>query len=227
MFIEKRNFKNSKSLTLSAVFEGEDRNASVVIMCHGYESSKDSPLTQKAFSKKLIERGVSVYRFDFTGHGESEGSLNDITPLQGLDDLNSAVTNLNKKDFALYGSSFGGYVALLYASENSVLALALKAPVSDYSDPKSPFALSHPRFVEEVKEINIYKRIKNLKCPVLIVHGDKDDVVALAQSKKLYESLTYDKSLQVIHGADHDIRGEDLEKTYDLIADFFKQNLLK
>ena len=227
MFIEKRNFKNSKGLILAAIYEGEDKNAPVIVMCHGYQSSKNSPMTQKALARKLVERGLSVYRFDFTGHGESEGDLSVLTPLQGLDDLRAAVKDLNvlgKKKFCLYGSSFGGNVALLYASERSVLALALKAPVSDYT--QTAAIIGRPHFIEDTKSIDLYKKVKSIKCPVFIIHGNHDDVVPLTQSEKLYQALVCDKRLQVIHGADHDIKGEDLEKTYNLIAGFFKRNLL-
>ena len=133
MFREKRSFKNSRGLNLSAIFEGEGREAPVVIMCHGFHSSKDNPITTRALTQKLVERELSVFRFDFTGHGESQGDINEITPLAGLDDLKSAIKTLNERKIAPYGSSFGGYVALLYASNHPVLALVLKAPVSNWS----------------------------------------------------------------------------------------------
>lgn len=225
MFKQKLTFKNTRNLALSAIFEGEHRDAPIVVMCHGFESSKDRE-TNRSLAQKLIEAGLCVFRFDFTGHGQSEGTLADITPLQGLDDLKSAVKNLKKAEFALYGSSFGGYVALLYATENPILALALKAPVSDYSDSQSSFAVTHPQFIQEVKTIDFYDRAQNIKCPCLIIHGDKDDVVSVEQSQKLFKSLKCDKRLEIISGADHDIRGVDLEKANTLVADFFKQTLL-
>ncbi len=226
MFIEKRKFKNSKSFTLSAIYEGEDRNAPVVIICHGYTSSKDRPLTQGALAHKLIERGISAFRFDFTGHGESEGSISKITPLDAYDDLVCAVKNLGKEKFALYGSSFGGFTAILYATQNPVLALALKAPVSDYAVTARIVSPAREHFIQNTKEIDLYKKAKNIKCPTLIVHGDKDDVVPITQSQKLIAALKCEKKLEVIVGADHDIDGKELERANAHIADFFKQNLL-
>lgn len=117
MFKQKLTFKNSRTLNLSAVFEGEDKNAPTVVMCHGFGSSMDKPISSRALAQKLVENGLSVFRFDFTGHGESEGKMNEITPLDGLDDLKSVVKILNKKKIALYGSSFGGYVSILYATQ--------------------------------------------------------------------------------------------------------------
>src|SRR3989344_3192027 len=131
MFSQKRSFKNSKDFAISAIYEGQDKNAPVVVLCHGYGSSKDNESTF-GLAQKLLAKGLSVYRFDFSGCGQSQGELNQLTPDQGQDDLNSAVKDLGRKQFALYGSSFGGYTALIYACKNPVLALGLKAPVSNY-----------------------------------------------------------------------------------------------
>src|SRR3989344_3234433 len=123
MFRQERNFKNSRELKLSAIFEGENRDAPVVVMCHGFHSSKDNPITSRTLAQKLVENGLSVLRFDFTGHGQSEGNIDEITPLYGLDDLKSTIKTLGKKKIAIYGSSFGGYIALLYATDHPIQAL--------------------------------------------------------------------------------------------------------
>lgn len=225
MFQEKRTFKNSRELALSAIFEGEDKNAPVVVMCHGFHSSKDNPITSRALAQKLVERGFSVLRFDFSGHGRSEGNIDEITPVAGLDDLKCAIESLGERKIALYGSSFGGYVALLYASDQPVLALALKAPVLDWSQVQISKDRGK-RFRQETKNINIYQKAKNIKAPTLIIHGDRDDVVPLAQSQKLFDVLKCDKRLEIVKGTDHDISGGDLERTNTLTADFFQERLL-
>lgn len=158
MFQQKLTFKNSRNLALSAVFEGEGKDAPVVMMCHGYGSSKDK-FTTKGLAQKLTEQGLSVFRFDFTGCGESGGGVDESTPLRGLDDLKHAVKNLGKERFGLYGSSFGGYVALLYASKHPVLALGLKAPVSDYLEveTKKPIKITVSR---QKRKLNFLKKLK-------------------------------------------------------------------
>ena len=226
MFREERKFKNSRNLTLSAIYEGENRSAPIVVMCHGFQSSKDNPITSRALAQKLTERRLSVLRFDFTGHGESEGNFNEIDPITGLDDLKCAIKSLGKRKIAFYGSSFGGYVALLQASDHPVLALALKAPVSDWREVQIS-ANRGFRFRQAVNGIDIYKLAKNIKTPTLIIHGDQDDVVPIEQSQKLLKSIgSKDRKLKIIRGADHDIRGADLERVNTLIATFFKENLL-
>lgn len=227
MFIEKRTFKNSRGLKLSAVYEGEDRNVPVVVLCHGFGSSKDAEST-KGLAQKLVEKGLCVFRFDFTGCGDSDGKLEDLAPSRGLDDLKSSLINLGRKDFALYGSSFGGCVSLMYASRNPVLALGLKAPVSDYFKVQElEFSKQQlDQFLKETGKTNLYEKVKKIKVPTLIVHGDKDNVVPLSGSRKLLKFIGGEKQLEIITGADHKMRGEFLEKVNNLLADFFQKVLI-
>lgn len=230
MFKRKIKFKNSRGLTLAAIFEGKDKDAPVVVMCHGFGSSKDSD-ANKDLSQKILNRGLSVFRFDFTGCGQSQGKLEQLTPLAGLDDLKSAIEVLGRKQFALYGNSFGGYTALLYAGENPVLALGLKAPVSYYPDVSTVenawqnYGFTKGiknNFLAEVKNIDLYQKTRNITAPTLIVHGDRDEIVPLKESRKLIESLKSQKKLVILKGAPHVIRGEYMERANSLLADFFK-----
>src|SRR3989344_1239020 len=168
-------------------------------MCHGFGSSKDSESTSD-LAQKLVTSGLNVYRFDFTGCGESEGTLDECTPNQGLDDLNSAVRNLGKEKFALYGSSYGGFISLVYSSQKPILALGLKAPVSDYVEALSLKGNENETrsrdFASQIADINIYKQAKNITCPVLIVHGSADNDVPISQSEKLLNSLAAQKNLE-------------------------------
>lgn len=228
MFSQKREFKNSKGLTLSAIYEGQEQNAPVVVMCHGYGSSKDS-VSNANLAKKLTSAGISVYRLDFSGCGQSEGNLVDCTPVQGLDDLKFAISNLAKEKFALHGTSFGGYVALTYAINNSILALSLKAPVSDYVEVlKLKGGEKEARaadFARQASQINIYKDAQNIKVPVLIVHGGNDTDVPLAQSERLLECLGGEKRLSVLHNADHRMLGFNMEEANNQITEFFANKL--
>lgn len=227
MFQDKINFKNSKGLSLAGVFEGETKEAPIVVACHGYDSSKDSP-SNASLAEEIIKRGISVFRFDFTGNGGSEGDLADLTPKHGLDDLKSVISHLEVRDFGLYGSSFGGHVALMYASENPVAALALRAPVSDYAWVVSGEPSERGKgWIKELRGLNLYREARNISTPTLIVHGNQDETVPVEQSKNLYKALKTDKKLEIIPGASHQFRGEYLERSNKLVADFLQENLLK
>ncbi len=50
----------------------------MVILCHGFTGNMDFSLFD-SISVSLVEEGIGVLRFDFNGHGKSEGSFTDMT----------------------------------------------------------------------------------------------------------------------------------------------------
>ena len=64
------SFVNTAGDALVGTFT--DRNSpEVVLLCHGYASTKDSPLMQ-LLAKELASKDLSSLRFDFSGNGEEE-----------------------------------------------------------------------------------------------------------------------------------------------------------
>ncbi len=60
-----------------------------VLFAHCFSCSKDLKAVTR-ISRALVERGVGVFRFDFTGLGESEGDFVDTNFTSNVDDLVSA-----------------------------------------------------------------------------------------------------------------------------------------
>ncbi|XP_006357701.1 uncharacterized protein [Solanum tuberosum] len=91
----------------------------IVVLCHGFRSSKDFN-TIVNLAVALEKEGISVFRFDFPGNGESEGSFQYGNYCREADDLHSVVeyfNGANCKVTAVLGHSKGGDVVLLYASK--------------------------------------------------------------------------------------------------------------
>lgn len=109
----------------------------MVILCHGFATGKDGR-TYITLEELLNAQGFSTLRFDFFGHGESAGSLGDITISEALDDVLRArdfVIEAGYIEIGLLGSSFGGLASILAAAQwqsDDLVFLALKSPVSDY-----------------------------------------------------------------------------------------------
>jgi uncharacterized protein len=113
---------------------------SVVIMSHGFTSSKNSSFYTK-FESELNDAGLGSIRYDYYGHGElygfegAYGVTPDMTLGKALDSLTSVVSyarSLRMREVGLLGASFGGLVSLVYASRNQdIRALVLKSPVTD------------------------------------------------------------------------------------------------
>ncbi|KAG8367230.1 hypothetical protein BUALT_Bualt16G0051000 [Buddleja alternifolia] len=91
----------------------------IVIMCHGFLCTKDQPIIVN-LAVALENAGISVFRFDFTGNGESDGSFQFSNYYKEVEDIR-AVTEyfgvLNRKIIAILGHSKGASIVLLYASK--------------------------------------------------------------------------------------------------------------
>src|SRR5574344_362483 len=73
---------------LSAVIETPDiktgQKIPMVIICHGFCGNKNEPL-HKALSDSLLSKGIASIRFDFNGHGESDGDFQEMTVLNEIE----------------------------------------------------------------------------------------------------------------------------------------------
>jgi len=87
-----------------------------VIVCHGLGSKKENHL---GFAEYMAEQGFAALAFDWRGHGESAGNLDDHT----LDDVSAAVAYLSRRPevdknrLAIRGASMGAFLAILAAAQ--------------------------------------------------------------------------------------------------------------
>jgi len=90
----------------------------IVVLCHGFIATKSDSLILDLASA-LTKKGISAFRFDFSGNGESEGQFEYGNYRKEADDLYSVVLYLYQKNYdvtAVVGHSKGGDVVALYAS---------------------------------------------------------------------------------------------------------------
>lgn len=220
----------------------------IAILCHGFLSSKTSS-TNNALTRMLVDHGIATFRFDFFGQGESEGPFDQITVSLAVEQAHRAVDLMSDRGYrhiGLMGSSFGGLVSILAASQRTDLAcLALKCPVVDFAEElrlefgdegmaqwKTTNTIPnimggpgriplHYAFYEDSLRQIAYGPARSITAPTVIVQGDKDEHVPLHQSRRLYEALQGQKRLEILPGADHQFtRGDDFGRMTNLIADW-------
>uniref|UniRef100_A0A5B7APH9 Serine aminopeptidase S33 domain-containing protein n=1 Tax=Davidia involucrata TaxID=16924 RepID=A0A5B7APH9_DAVIN len=97
----------------------ETGSTEIVILCHGFRSSKENN-TMVNLAVALQNEGISAFRFDFAGNGESEGSFQFGNYWGEAEDLHAVIKHFsgaNRVISAILGHSKGGSVVLLYASK--------------------------------------------------------------------------------------------------------------
>lgn len=242
-------FQDGDGRRISAILAeprgGTDR---VVILAHGFLSNKNST-TNHTLTRLLLPAGMSTFRIDWFGMGQTEGRFADITVGACCDQLERALAWLQKRSYArlgCIGSSFGGLITTLVAGTCPDLsAIGLKCPVPDFPEMlrlefgetgmnrwkqtdtipnitggTEPISLNFS-FYEDCLRYDTYKAAETIKAPAVIVHGDRDEYVPLHQIHRLDEAIRIEKRLHLLPGADHRFsKPEDFQNMTTLLADW-------
>jgi len=245
-------FKNRNGETLSGVFARATTTSArpVVVMAHGYGSKKNNSTNARA-TQLLVSKGISTFRFDFSGHGESDGTIAELTVSKGVEEVKAALDQValtmgvDHSRIGLLGGSFGGNAMLLYAARfGGITAMALKSPISNYQEVRDlqlgaealrlwkeqgwiqlPGGIrSNYEFYEDAGRINTYEEARHIRCPVLIVQGDRDEDIPMRHAEALLAALGPSARLSVIAGADHGYSNpQHFEQMISLLVDFVVQ----
>lgn len=229
---------------LAAVVHGPIQQ-NMVVCCHGMLSDKNSKKYLET-AQILAKKDISTVRFDFTGCGESSGTLFELSYSREMEDLDAVIEYLwtqGAKRIGLFGSSMGGAVALLAAARDErVVAIATLAAVGHPEEiegryPEHVDAWKTRGFVEtDGKRIgpelyrdslqhDVINAVRILRIPIFVTHGSIDDVVPVADAYDIAEAAR-NVSLEIVDGADHRFTNPvHLRGTLRLIADFLAQKI--
>lgn len=182
------SFKNSLGLLLAGVLlvPRSEGAHPVVVFAHGWGSGKDSR-RNRAVAQALVAEGFAAFLFDFTGHGQSEGTAGESTLAQHVDDLGAALDVLGTIDqvdagrIGVVGASSGAAVALLRAADDPrIRALVLRSANPEGAEGAAP----------------------RVSVPVLLVAGERDTAI-LALNEALLHRLGGPRRLEVVPAGDH------------------------
>lgn len=246
-------FLNSKGDRLSGILAvvNSDLTTPTIILAHGFTSHKNG--TSKDISVLLNKMGINTLRFDFYGHGESEGKFEDITLSEGTHDVLQAIEFVKSRGFikiGLFGTSFGGSCSIMAASRiKDLWLLALRSPVSDYylkeliqkskkelidwrekgyrmykkADGKE-LRLNYS-FFEDMKNNRGLEAALNIEIPTMIVQGDLDTSSLLIFNDMLVKVIP-DSELKVIKGGDHTFSNpEHYQEALNILLEFISRNI--
>ncbi len=221
-----------------------------VLLAHCFTCGKDL----KGFrniSKALTQNDFAVFRFDFTGLGQSEGDFAETTFSSNITDLLDAAAYLKENYQApslLVGHSLGGAAAILAARHLPTLkALVSIGSPSHTSHVKNLFGTAQEEiqakgeaqvvlagrkftfkqeFIQDLEEHNPLKALKELRLPYLNLHAPHDEIVAIKHAQELYVAAMHPKSFVSLDSADHLLSDEnDAVYAGQLIASWAKRYL--
>ncbi len=234
MKTKKIEFENREGFKLSARLDESDSGSIVqsVLFAHCFTCGKNLRAAGN-ISRALTDRKIAVFRFDFTGLGESEGDFADSTFSSDVSDLVSAaekMKELTEPPGILMGHSLGGTAVLQAAKEipSSRAVVTIGSPcspdhVTHHFDDKideiesrgsatvklagRPFKVKK-KFIDDLKEQQMDKTISGLGKALMIFHSPVDDTVSISNAAHIYKLAKHPKSFISLDDADHLLSSE-------------------
>lgn len=240
----------SCKISLPEHFNPDTDRCPMVILMHGIFSSKDyNPMP--AIARGLAKAGIASIRFDFNGHGRSEGRMQDMTIEKEIGDAMAIYDYVKTLPYVsaigFLGHSQGGVIASMTAGRlaergeapKGMVLIAPGAVIKEACqggkffnarfDPADPPAFIRcwgvmklgREYLLTTQELDIYGTASAYKGPVRILHGTKDNIVPMWCSEKYKDTYGPQAELIVVEGENHTIN-QRRKKVVDLVVDFFQ-----
>ena len=174
------------------------------LWCHGNAGN----ISHRLENLRLLhdELGVGVFIFDYRGYGRSEGSPSEEGTYRDAEAALAYVLSrpdLDSRRIMYFGRSLGAAVAVELATRRPPFALILESPFTSMAD----LARHHYRLLPATGLIRTkydsLSKIGNVRVPLLVLHGDEDDIVPFESGKRLFEAASEPKRFYTIRGAGH------------------------
>jgi len=226
--------------------------APVAIILHGLTGHRAEPHLN-AFRDAIYDSGVATVRFDYNGHGESEGQFSQMTLFNELEDSHmiydyvAGLPWVDKDRIFVVGHSQGGLEAGLLAGElgsKKVRALLLLAPAACIHSMAEEheffgFRLGEGEFPDSLRfwkgmqlgkaylqsavDCDVYGIASRYDGPVTIIQGLKDTPWLIRDSERYTEYLPQAKYVS-LEGLSH-CYDEDMETPAKIGAEFILENI--
>ena len=200
---EELALRTEDGLTLHGWFLPAPDSRWTFLVCHGNAGNVSHRLDRALLLQSRLRADVLL--FDYRGYGRSEGSADEAGTYR---DARAAHRWLLAREtpparIVVFGESLGAAVALDLALEAEARALVLESPftsVPDMARAVYPFLPLWP-FVR-TRYDNLSK-IERLRRPLLVLHGERDEIVPFAQGRRLFEAAPEPKRFYAIPRAGH------------------------
>lgn len=177
--------------------------------------------------------GRALLRFDYSGHGASDGAFTDAVISDWLSECEAMFAAHTTGPTVICGSSMGGWLALLLATrlKERVAGLILLAPATDMTEklmwekatpdqrerlmregrfeepsaysPDDPLIITKA-LIEDGRQYSMLGGEIKLSCPVRILQGDADPDVPWEHGLATYQAIrAEDCRFTLIKGGDH------------------------
>jgi hypothetical protein len=178
------------------------RPVASAVFCHG---NTGNLTTFADVIPHLLDAGVNVFYFDYRGFGKSSG----IPSINGIISDGATAARFHDKirpkglPSILYGYSLGGAVAAQVIKRHPFDGLILQSTFTTLPKivrvlfPRTPLHLFAGNLFDTVSVL------RRLTIPLLVIHGDSDEVVPCSMAHELFDACSSPKKIQIIDSGRH------------------------
>jgi fermentation-respiration switch protein FrsA (DUF1100 family) len=177
-----------------------------LIWFHGNAGNISDRVPNLGYLHRLLR--INVFIFDYRGYGQSEGRHFDLSEEATYRDGEGALAYLRARpdvprtSLVYFGRSLGAAIAVEMAHRRPAAGLILETPFTTLKDVARVHYPFVPLWFLRTKYESL-RKIPEIRVPLLILHGDRDEVIPLEHAQRLYAAANAPKQLYVIHGAHH------------------------
>jgi hypothetical protein len=155
-------------------------DAPKILFLHGAGKAKKEKVYSLAL--RLLNGNISSFCFDFSGHGESTGNLNESSLYKRVLEAQAALTFVNPQNQkTVCAFSMGGHIALELLRDNPIDNLILFSPAIYTSEAyRVPFDERFSGIIRQKdswKNADVVNSLHNFRGKLLIIYGEKDKVI--------------------------------------------------
>ena len=201
--VEKVKILTSDNINLLGWFHKKDLNKfKTIIYFHGNAGNLENRIHKLNHFKNMDVNFLIIAWRGFSGNKGKPSEKGLYT------DANSAILWLKKmglteKDIILYGESLGTGVATEIAQNNDYAGLVLETPFTSMVEAAKNFYPYIPVSLLLKDKYDNQNKIKNINTPLLVMHGEIDQIVPFWMGKKIYEIANEPKSSYFTNYDDH------------------------
>ena len=189
---------NEAQESIAAFFLPHPTSRRVMLYSHG---NAEDLGTVRAIAAVIQQSGYSVLAYDYRGYGLSDGDR--PSERKAYQDIEAAyrylveTLDIAPEDIFVHGRSVGGGPSVYLAATWPVGGLIIESSFV------STFRVMTRVQIVPFDKFPSLKRLKDVTCPVLVIHGTADEVIPFWHGEKLYEAVRGAKRSYWVEGAGH------------------------
>ena len=219
--IEKVNIRTSDNINLVGWFHNKSLdNYKTILYFHGNAGKLENRIYKLNHFKDLDVNFLIIAWRGFSGN-EGIPTENNL-----YIDGNSAIDWLKKngvveKDIIIYGESLGTGIATEIAQNKNFAGLILETPFTSMVEAAKNFYPYIPVGLLLKDKYKNKEKIKNINIPVLVMHGEADQIVPFWMGKKIFDLANNPKYSYFTEYDDHMMEYD--SKLVSALNDFLKR----